>query len=79
VIRGLGLDDHPELFPSYFANYRRLVYLSQSPQTQSVEQARAIAARMGWDFEHRHTGYGNLGSSLRAAAQRHEQAVAWAP
>ena len=30
---------------------------------------------MGLDFEHRHTGYGNLGSSLRAAAQRHEQAV----
>jgi len=29
VIRGLGIDRHPELEPMYFANYRRLVYLSQ--------------------------------------------------
>ncbi len=27
VIRGLGLDRHPELFSSYFGNYRKLVYL----------------------------------------------------
>ena len=26
VIRGLGLDRHPELAPQYFGNYRRLVY-----------------------------------------------------
>ncbi len=31
VIRGLGLDRHPELFATYFGNYRRLVYLAQSP------------------------------------------------
>jgi hypothetical protein len=31
VVRGLGLDRHPELFPAYFGHYRKLVYLSQAP------------------------------------------------
>jgi hypothetical protein len=67
VMRGLGLDRHPELFSSYFGNYRRLVYLSQAPAAGSLEQARGIAARMGLEFEHRHTGYGTLESALVSA------------
>jgi len=43
VMRGLGLDRHPELFSSYFGNYRKLVYLAQAPGAQSLQQARAIA------------------------------------
>ena len=64
VIKGLGLDRHPELFPSYFGNYRKLVYLAQAPAPHSEAQARAIAARLGLDFEYRHTGFGTLGSAL---------------
>ena len=30
VIRGLGIDRHPELKDEYFRNYRRLVYLAQA-------------------------------------------------
>src|SRR5919109_2433377 len=30
VVRGLGIDAHPELLPVYFGNYRRLVYLAQT-------------------------------------------------
>jgi len=30
VIRGLGLDRHPELFATYFGNYRKLQYLAQA-------------------------------------------------
>jgi len=67
VIRGLGLDRHPELFPAYFGNYRRLVYLAQAPLPGSIEQARSIAARMGLEFAHRATGYGDLETSLQAA------------
>jgi hypothetical protein len=68
VIRGLKLDTHPELFDSYFGNYRRLVYLAQAhPETAAVESARAIAARMGLLFEMRETGYGDLARSLEAA------------
>ncbi len=67
VIRGLGLDRHPELFPAYFGNYRRLLYLAQAPSPGSIGQAAAIAARMGLQFEHHATGYGDLGTTLRAA------------
>ena len=72
VIRGLGLDRHPELFPAYFGNYRRLVYLVQAAMPGSIEQARAIAARMGLEFEHRDTGYGGLETALHAAVTRHD-------
>ena len=60
MIRGLGLDRHPELLPMYFGNYTRVVYLSQRQDPALVEQARAAAARLGLEFEHRHTGYGEL-------------------
>ena len=69
VMRGLGLDRHPELFPSYFGNYRKLVYLAQAPGTQSLQQARSIATQMGLEFEYRRTGYGTLESSLIAAVK----------
>jgi hypothetical protein len=69
VMRGLGLDRHPELFSSYFGNYRKLVYLAQAPGAQSVQQARAIATQMGLEFEYRQTGYGTLESTLIAAVK----------
>jgi hypothetical protein len=75
VIRGLGLDRHPELFSVYFANYRRLVYLAQAPEAHSQDGAREIALRMGLQFEYRRTGYGTLGTTLAAAVSRNETAV----
>src|SRR5271170_1805738 len=64
VLQGLGLDRHPELFSSYFGNYRRLVYLAQAPDSHSQGNAREIALRMGLQFEYRRTGYGTLESTL---------------
>jgi Protein of unknown function (DUF1638) len=75
VIRGLGLDRHPELFSVYFANYRKLVYLAQAPEAHSQDGAREIALRMGLQFEYRRTGYGTLGTTLAAAVSRNETAV----
>jgi Protein of unknown function (DUF1638) len=82
VIRGLGLDRHPELFPAYFGNYRKLVYLAQSPLPEAESLARAIAVRMGLAFEYRSTGYGSLETSLRGAvstanARHREVALPW--
>ena len=82
VIRGLGLDRHPELFSTYFGNYRRLVYLAQAPDETSQQEARAIAGRMGLDFSFRQTGYGTLGTTLAAAVERGdsrrtEEVVSW--
>ena len=68
VIRGLGLDRHPELFAQYFGNYRRLVYLAQLEVPERLAAARAAADRLGLAFLHRITGYGELQRSLRAAA-----------
>jgi hypothetical protein len=73
VTRGLGLDRHPELAIEYFRNYRKVVYLAQSPAPDSVEQARQIAHGMGLEFESRITGYGELGSSLSALLAAREE------
>ncbi len=70
VIRGLGLDRHPELNSTYFGNYRKLVYLAQAPKPGSEQEAGSIAARMGLEFEIRQTGYGTLGTALAGAVTR---------
>jgi Protein of unknown function (DUF1638) len=78
VIRSLGLDRHPQLAGEYFRNYRKLVYLSQAPRPGALEQARGIAARFGFGFEHRFTGYGELGTRLASLAAS-QNTLAWQP
>ncbi len=68
VIVGLGLDRHPELLPTYFGNYRRLVYLAQTEDPGLVAAARRAARRLGLTFELRRTGYGDLARSVIRAA-----------
>ncbi len=69
VIRGLGIDRHPELESMYFGNYRRMVYLAQTDDPALLALARAAAGRLGLAFQHRHTGYGELATSIAAAAR----------
>jgi len=76
VVVGLGLDRHPELVGEYFRNYRRLVYLSQAPRPGAIEEARRIAERFAFAFEHRFTGYGELGTRLASLAASQET-LAW--
>lgn len=64
VLAGLGLDKRPELAPLYFGNYHKLLYLSQTPTEKLMAKARAIADQMGWEFEHRPVGYGDLETRL---------------
>lgn len=65
IIRGFGLDKHPELESMMFANYKKLVYLSQTRNNKLKVQAKKAAERLGLEFEHRHAGYGDLQSSLQ--------------
>jgi hypothetical protein len=65
VTRSLGLDRHPELEPLYFGNYRRVVYLAQSPSEKSLAKAQSIAAQMGLEFKFQFTGYGGLAARLQ--------------
>ena len=68
VIHGLGIDRHPQLAQEYFRHYRKVVYLAQEPSSALIEQARQAAVRLGLAFEHRLTGYGELGTRLTALA-----------
>lgn len=70
VIEGLGIDRHPQLAATYFANYRRLTYLAQTREEHARGQAQAIAARLGLEFHYRFTGYGELGRALQALHER---------
>lgn len=81
IVRGMGLDRHPELLPMLFGNYRRLVYLAQRPNPELEQRARAAAERLGLTYEYRHTGYGDLERSLAAQAARQpsEKEVQWRP
>ena len=66
IIRGLGIDRHPELQHEYFANYRKLVYLAQREDPELLALARAAAERLSLRFEHHVTGYGDLEGALRS-------------
>ncbi len=66
VVHGLKIDEHPELLPLYFGNYRTLVYLSQTDDPALVTQAQDAAAFLGLAFEHRRTAYGDLQPSLES-------------
>lgn len=60
VWKPLGLDRHPELLSMYFGNYQKLVYLEQVSDAKVLAKAKICAERLGLDFEHRKTGYGDL-------------------
>jgi hypothetical protein len=68
VIRGLGLDRHPELLPLYFGNYRRLVFLAQTDDPDLTLLAEAGAARLGLAFERRFAGLGELAPAIAGFA-----------
>ena len=68
IIKGLGLDRHPDLRDQYFGNYRRLVYLAQTADPALDIAARRAARRLGLEFERRQTGYGQLGTTIAAVA-----------
>ena len=68
VIKGLGLDRHPELRDQYFGNYQRLVYLAQTDDPALTATARRAARRLGLRYERRKTGYGELATTIAAVA-----------
>jgi hypothetical protein len=72
VIKGLGLDRYPELLPTYFGNYKRLIYLAQLRDDALVEKAKVAAQRLGLEFEYRYTGFGGLETSLQVFAEGHK-------
>jgi hypothetical protein len=69
VVRGLGLDRHPELLPDYFGNYRRVVYLAQTPSQELEGKARDCAKTLGLAFEVVFTGLDRFDRALDILGQ----------
>ncbi len=68
IVKGLGLDRHPELQEQYFGNYQRLVYLAQTDDPTLATTARRAARRLRLRYEQRRTGYGQLATTIAAVA-----------
>ena len=64
VIRGLGIDRHPELQGTYFAHYTRVVFLSQTDDPDLLAMAQRAADRLALAFEHRPTGIAGLAAPI---------------
>lgn len=64
VLAGLGLDTHPELWPDYFGNYRRLVWLAQHREPALEAEAQRIAAEFGLPLTVIETGVSRLEREL---------------
>ena len=62
MIKGLGLDKHPELFDVYFEHYKKLVYLAQTENEEWKRDAEKYAKDFGFDYEYRLVGTGSLDS-----------------
>ena len=64
VIRGLGLDRHPELHDAYFGNYKRVVYLAQTRSPDLLTRAEACAKKLKLSFEVHFTGLAPFENAL---------------
>ncbi len=66
VFQGLGLDRYPKLRDTYFARYKKMVYLAQSENAELLGFAERAAESVNLDFEVRYTGVGGFESFLAA-------------
>jgi len=71
IWEALGLDKWPELRDQYFGNYTRLMYLSQTNDPAIYATAQEAAARLGLDFAHLPTGYGEMAEATVGFLDKH--------
>ncbi|MHB1508398.1 MAG: DUF1638 domain-containing protein [Acidimicrobiales bacterium] len=64
VVQELGLDRYPELWPDYFGNYRRVVWLAQRRTADLERRADAIAEMFSLPLEVIETGITGLSDEL---------------
>ncbi len=76
IWHGLGLDRWPELAVDYFGNYRRLVHLAQTDDSDRDLDARGAAERLGLSYERRMVGFGEVEPALVRLATRRVIATA---
>ena len=76
VVRGLGLDRHPDLRPLLFGNYEAVLYLRQLPNPGLLARAEEIAAFLELPLEVREVGLGELESRLARLVMSPREEVA---
>jgi Protein of unknown function (DUF1638) len=64
VVKGMGLDRHPDLKPMLFGNYEAVLYLRQVPNPRLADKAQAIAAYLELPLEITDVGLGELEDRL---------------
>ena len=70
VWKMLGLDRKPELLEMYFGNYKKLVYLAQTENSELNKKAEECADRLGLSYERLFTGYGEMEVVLKQITNR---------
>jgi len=73
IIKGFGMDRYPNLKEVYFEHYKRLIYISQEPTDDLIEEAREAADFLDLVYEHRHVGYGNLATAISLLKSESDQ------
>lgn len=65
IVKGLGIDRHPELKDMYFQHYKKLVYLAQISDEKIEACAIEAAEILGLEYEKVQTGDHFLNESLK--------------
>jgi hypothetical protein len=73
IVRGLKLDQHPQLKPLMFGHYKRMIHYSQEPNEKLAEKAQAIADDLGLELIVKHVAYGELETRLVAIMENRPQ------
>ena len=64
LVKGMGIDRHPELKDMLFGNYRKVVYLAQDDSEPYAGEARQAAEFLGLEYESIITGLSPLDQAL---------------
>lgn len=75
VVKGLGVDEYPDLKDLLFGNYTRVLYFAQEESADLLDKARRIADWLGKPLEVKRVGYGDLERRLAAIMSGKEQPV----